>query len=762
MGGGGKGGGTQTVYDYRMSLHYGVCVGPVDEFIDIEVNEKWLGLQSSAENTVYAVDDMNLFGGPKKGGGVRGSIFTLFGAADQVLPEFLAAKLGRSSNTVTAYRNIFSVWFTAPQSVFSTALSGAFGLLGSLITSGFSVGTEGFTWSTNMPSIPPVRVKVKRAPVSISGDDSMIGPNANPAHIIYETLTNSDWGAGYDPAQFKENTFLEAAQTLRDEDFGLSFIWTGQSALEDFVNEVLQHISANLTFDLKTGRWELKLLRGDYEIETLPEINPKNAELVAFQRKSWGETINEIVLTWSNPENEEEETVTQQDASGMSIQRLAVSDSSKNYLGIRSQSLAWRVAERDLRQEGTPLATVEVEVSRDFQRDYDVKPGTVLWFNWGELDEDGDVFSAPFAARVSAVKNPSRGDAGLVLTLVEDIFSYGVSQTGEQGSEFVSPDQLPIDPPNVYIQDAPYFAIVQRAGDSFAQELTYPENYTVVLVDTGLTDIRDIHLNRIITLPEQDPAYAELALLDDLAVFELEDVLDQEITSVINFPGGYYPEGLTVGGLIFMGSGASEEIAVVTSLSATSVGVRRGVLDTTPKAHPIGTKVWGLNRTSSISDDREAAVGDVLSYKLLPSTSLGKFPLADATEHTHTVGERAYLPYRPANVQVNGTQVFEASISAADTSIALAWSNRNRFTETTNVLTWDAANATPEVNQETEAELVHNGSVIATMPATTGTTGTLTIPGATITAGDTLTVRVWASRDGFESWQTVEIPVSVT
>lgn len=751
--GGGKGGSKQKVFDYRLGIHYGVCVGPVDEFIDIEVNEKWLGLSGSTENSEFSVDKMNLFGGPKKGGGVKGKISALMGNASQVLPESLAQKLGRTSGTVTGYRGIFSIWFSGKDSELVDPQSGAIETIPS---------TEGFTWSTNVPSIPPVRVKVRRSPAGLAGDDPLIGKNANPAHIIYETLLNSDWGAGYEASNINEATFLSGAETLRNEGFGLSFIWTGQTALEDFVNEVLQHISASLTFDIPTAKWELKLLRNDYDFQNLREINPTNAELVSFQRKSWGETINEIVLTWVNPENEEEETVTQQDASGFSIQRSAVSDSSKNYPGIRSQSLAWRVAERDLRQEGTPLASVEVEVSLNLWREKALKPGDVVWFNWNETDDDGDVFAEPFVGRVSAVKSPRRGDAGFSVTLVEDIFSYGVVSTADQSPQFQSPSQEPVDPPYVYIQDAPYFAIAQAGGDAEAQGMEYPTNFVAILASTGLTDTREIHLNRIVTLPEQDPAYLEVASLDDLSTFTLEDTLDQEITSTIGFPSGFYPSGLQVGGLLVLGEGSEEETVIVTSLATASVGVRRGVLDTTPKTHAPGTRVWALNRTSSIGDDRESSVGDVLSYKLLPSTSLGELELSQAAERTHTVGERAYLPYRPANIQVNGVQVFEASIPASTTSINLAWANRNRFSETRTVLAWTAGNATPETGQETEAEIVRNGVVIASMPSTTGTTGSVDLSSVTLGQNDTLMLRVWANRDGFASWQTVEIPVSVT
>lgn len=733
MGIGGKSGGSFEATDYRLGIHYAVCVGPVDEIRQIVVNGKSLGINTVTSNTAVAIDDMDLFGGAKKGGGVKGVIEFLLGSASQILPEHLAAKLGRTAETVTAYRHICSVWFRGD-------------------------GTEGFTWSTNMPSVPPPEITVRRAPKGLSGD-AMIGAEANPAHIIYECLTNVDWGAGYDAANVEEGAFLDAAQTLRDEEFGLSLIWTGQTTIEAFINEVLQHISANLIFDLATSKWSLNLLRGDYDTDAIKEINPRNAELKSFQRRSWGETINEVIVTWTNPDNEEEETVTQQDATGFAVQKTAVSDSSRNYPGIRSQEIAWRVAERDLRQAGTPLAAIEVDLDLSLRG---LKPGDVMWFNWDEVDEDGDVFLDPIIVRVLKVKEPKRGAASFEVSVIEDVFSYGVARTATQGSEFYSPDQEPIDVPFVDLLDSPYFVVAQQYGDSGAQALEYPRGHVSVFSHTGLTDLRETQLYSERPVPEQDPAYTSVGTLDDVGRFLTTNAMIVEATTDFALPGGYIPKSLVVGGFLILGEGANQEVCVITAYSSGIVTLKRGCLDTTPRAWPVGTVAWEVTRSSLVVDGTEVLAGEDLDYKLLPVTSVRRLTLDEATAHTITVGDRMHLPLRPANIAVNSVAGFSAEIGSTDTEIDISWSLRNRLTETVQVLSWVDASVAPEVGQATEIELIRTGTVLASETVSSGDSTVFDISSVSLSPGDALVLKLWSSRDGFDSWQAIEIPVSVT
>ena len=140
---------------------------------------------------------------------------------------------------------------------------------------------------------------------------------------------------------------------LFNEGFGMSIQWTRESTIESFVGEILDHIQAALYVDPETGKFTLKLFRDDYDATTLPLISPDNAVLDNYQRKLWGETVNEIIVSWTNPVNEQDETITQQDLGNITVQGGVVSDT-RSYYGIRNASLASRVAIRDVRQSSAP------------------------------------------------------------------------------------------------------------------------------------------------------------------------------------------------------------------------------------------------------------------------------------------------------------------------------------------------------------------------------------------------------------------------
>jgi hypothetical protein len=116
--------------------------------------------------------------------------------------------------------------------------------------------------------------------------------DANPAHIIYECLTNTDWGMGSPSSLIDVTSFENAGVELFNEPLGLSMIWTKQATIQDFVQEVLDHIQATLFVDPQSGLLTLKLIRGDYDVDTLPTISPSTANLSNFGRKLWGDIVN--------------------------------------------------------------------------------------------------------------------------------------------------------------------------------------------------------------------------------------------------------------------------------------------------------------------------------------------------------------------------------------------------------------------------------------------------------------------------------------
>lgn len=188
-GGGKKKGAAATISNYHMSIQFGMCHGPVDSIRKIIIKEKeaWSGVQ--AHEGEISLDRMDLFGGDEKEGGVRGIVRFMPGDAAQVVPDNLAAKFGRTSATMPAYRKVASVFFYAGDH------------RGSATPEEPQFSARGFLWTQNNPYLPSTWITATRTAKGLSSALETIQvdggfPDSNPAHIIYECLTDPDWGMG--------------------------------------------------------------------------------------------------------------------------------------------------------------------------------------------------------------------------------------------------------------------------------------------------------------------------------------------------------------------------------------------------------------------------------------------------------------------------------------------------------------------------------------------------------------------------------------
>jgi hypothetical protein len=572
------------------------------------------------------------------------------------------------------------------------------------------------------------------------------GDDMNPAHIIRECLTDTMYGMGTPAAALDDDSFTDAADTLYAEGFGLSILWTRQISVQDFIQEVLDHIQAVLFTDPATGLLTLKLIRGDYEAASLPELTPDNCAVMQFSRKLWGEITNEVVVTWTNPENEQEETVTAQDLASIAMQGGVVSDS-RNYYGVRNASLAQSLAWRDLRSAGQPLASVEVEADRTF---WTQRPGGVVKLTWPEYALSEIVF------RIVSIDYGKPGDMTIKMSLVEDVFGLDIGTYEDPpATEWEDPSAAPEPMEFVDIFTLPYmFAVNSTVGD-FIDSPDYPEVVAGVLASTSETDTYEYELWDEVTLSNSDLEWQRLASNNVIGRATLAAPLDAEVLSEgVLFSGLVGDTVPTAGGFAIIGDEGEEgnEIAMIDADNGEVYGVDlvRGVLDTIPRAWPAGTPVWFLDESTVFEDPLVRAAAEEVSYKLLSRTSQGLLTLAEADLESHTLTERPWLPSRPANVVAYGeawsseAEPIDARLRP-DPWISTSWANRNRLTEDSVVLAWDDANVTPETGQTTRIDVCDNlGNVIASHDGLSGTS--FDVPDASFGSEDIVELRFYADR----------------
>lgn len=712
-----------------MSIHLGVCHGPIDAVTGIYIGEReaWTG-DVTTQQGVY-VDKQELFGGLRKEGGVSGQAYYLPGNPTQLLPENLCNRLGLTQATCPGYRGIASLFFV-----------------------GDLTSRKGFYWSANQPSLKGIWARVRRMSTTLSSTNSQIGPDANPAHIIYECLTNRVWGMGADPSAIDVIAFTSAGLTLFNESFGLSLMWAQQASIEDFVREILDHIQATLFPDPRTGLLTIKLIRDDYDINTLPIYNADNCTVDSYQKKSWSETTNEIVATWTNPVNEQEETVSLQDLANFSIQGALVSDS-RNYYGVRNADLAIKLCARDLRVASSALASVDISADRS---GWSLVPGDVFELIYPEYN------IASMIIRITSINYGADGSPTVRITGVEDVFSLPITQyISPPTTSWIDPSEDPAPMAYSNLFTLPYFFVSSILSSGDLANFNYPEAFVAIAAaqtgsDTFSFDLLGQEFDNL-----GNPITSVLGRLNCVGRALLSNNLARQnvsvITSFTDFRGTVFPAE-NVFMLIVGTTEKVSELTLITNVSGPNYTVNRGALDTIPRAWPSGTQVFFFEKNANIIDSTILSAFETVSYKLLSVTSKGILSETLAPLQSVVVSERAHLPLRPANCAVQGLKYTSVTVPPA-TALSLTWANRNRVSENAIVLSWEAGNVTPEVGQLTRVKLINLPSTVIYQADFTGIAAS--IPASAFVGYTSFIARFSSVNAGLESLQFYDISVNI-
>jgi len=328
---------------YYMGMHLIVCHGPVDAVVEIQAGDRVAWTGNVTANSTITITEPDLFGGRHKEGGIKGDIDIMLGSASQTANSYLTSAQGA---TQPGYRGLTGLVLNQ---VYVTA---------------------------NTTYVKPWSIRVRRIPMSswqasyatITTDEG-ITHQANPAHVIRECLTNSEWGMGYPTSAIDETTFAAAAHTLHTEKFGISIEWQREVTIEEFVQEIATYISGVVGVDPTTGSFTLRLLRDDYTVASLDTYTTNQIiSLDSFERSAWSETINEMVVTYRDYDTAKDQTVTLQNLAALEIQSGQTVSQSAQYPGIYDPTLASRLAMRDLTAMSVPLAKVRFTAKRTWCR----------------------------------------------------------------------------------------------------------------------------------------------------------------------------------------------------------------------------------------------------------------------------------------------------------------------------------------------------------------------------------------------------------
>lgn len=573
----------------------------------------------------------------------------------------------------------------------------------------------------------------------------------NPAHIIRECLTDPEWGMGYQESDIDDASFQTAADRLYDEVMGISLLWDRQVSIESFIQEVIKHIDGALYVSRSTGKFVLKLIRSDYDENTLLELDPSNVEKIDNpSRPTFGELTNSVTVNYWDSITGKGASVTVQDTAMIQMQG-AVINTTVQYPGFTNFSIASKVAQRDLRALSSALLTCTLYANQDAKG---LNIGDVFKLTWPDFEIDGLVMRVVGLAFGDGKSNKVR------ITAAQDVFA--LPKTGVVASQppvWEDPSTIPTPADVRVVIEAPYYELVQRMGQTSADELLGSSPETGYLLASARRPPGAINASLMV---DAGAGYEDSGVVEFCPAAELSAPVGQ-LDTTLPITNADALEEIRIGSHLQL----DEEIVRVDSIGPDSITVGRGVLDTTPAKHLAGTPLLAWDDYAE-GDQVEYLDGETLSVRLLPVSGAGEVELSAAATDTLTMLSRAARPYPPGDFKVNGGYYPEALSVSGATSIDLAWTHRDRKQQTGGVLLdFHAGSVGPEAGVTYLVEGQANFTSAPSAVWYSMNVGAVDshsidivanpIPGSAVS----VTVRVWAVRDGLQSWQAPEATFAV-
>lgn len=769
-------------FRYSVGIQFALGRGTIDSLNQIWIGDASVFTGTVTHNGVASINLPTLFGGDDLGnGGVVGNLRFMSGTPTQLPPAYLTAFKLQSAVPVTGglgyqVNDILTIvggTFTTVATLIVKTVDATLGNIGAIlsvdvqnfgsytipptipagVTGGSGTGSPTFTlgfatafqpfassspvayrgtsyalleggYVGNSTSIKPWKFEVTRVagcnPLGLATPGVNSGKDANPMNVIYEAMTDSDWGLGIASSAINVSSFTTAAATLLTEGNGWSFILDRTMECSELLDAVQQQIDGVVFLNLITGLWEVRLARGGYDITTVPNLNPGNILRVnSFARGSWEETTNQVRVQYVDRNDQYKTTfATAQDMANIRIQNGVSVSTSPNYYGVKNGTLANQLAWRDLRTLSYPIAKAQFVVDRTFYANHptDVVSVTVLI---------GTTQLTQFPMRIVRVDLGELNNGEITLDLVEDIFT---SRSGSYGdppnsgwippsatlAAFLASEQQVFEAPRGFTARAlgtpadriwcgarrrgpeVGFQVVERhaVGSPSGAFAAAGAGFGFLLIgklNASLAAGTAVPTASIVVTPGPD------AQADLLAAFAT--------------PGSPQDSGLNLINLYLVGSEFILATAAGTSGGNIALtGNYRGVLDSVQAAHPAGTKVW-LLAAGGVLTDSSFVPGNTVDIKMLPETSTSVVNVTDATAVQVFMNNRLRRPYAPASIALNGTTF------ASTASLEGSGSTATDFGILAHLLRRDFRTTDEVAALSTDA-----GSLFADFPTANGTT----------------------------------------
>lgn len=656
----GKGGGT-IGYHYLFSVLFGVGRGPVNCLTHIKVADEIAWEGGASDNSVRPINKPDLFGGEKKEGGIQGLFRNFMGFPNQTLP-------GASPSTF--------VGTTGPYQ--SGVLPDVKEMLGGRVgefRGRHMVWFDGLMSSMN-PYIKEWSFRRWRTTAGWHNDDPWYPEKAtiflkdgairamNASHIIYQCTTDPAWGRGRPASEIDENSFINSANTLCSEGFGLCMQWMRQDEIGNFIKQVIDHVGGTLYTDRETGLINFKLIRNDYNPNAIPHFDV-NSGLISIEEDDAGSSdaiVDEVIVTGKDPITDE---AIQGRSHNLAVRRFrnGATSTSLDYPGLPTLDLCNRVAERDRNAAAAGLRKFTVTLDRAGFRIY---PGSVFRITYLPRGLAGIVL------RAGEIDDGNMINGQITIKCVQDVFSLPLVSFVTPVENTYDRDKTPV-PATAELFEASYRDLYLRlsAGDLAAVE----EGDSVIGVVASRPNTQNVGYN-LLSRAEGESSF----VTTNDQFFTSNGVLTAAVsptdTEIVLENLKEWNVDDVEGAMAILGG---EYVGITAWDAETSTAtVKRGCVDTWPRSHEAGEQLWLVDDDIG-TDGRTYSEGETVQAKVLPKTSSDVLDEADADLLEVELVGRPFRPYPPADVKVDGVSIFDPP--GDPTEPGVTWVERNRITQ---------------------------------------------------------------------------------
>ena len=559
--------------------------------------------------------------------------------------------------------------------------------------------------AAQIPTIAPIVFN----PCLIPGHEAVSGAlgmgDVNPAAILRDLLSNPWGGVGNDTAIIDDDSFAEVAATLADEEFGMSLYVAKPNAARDVIEEILRTIDGFLIQNMNTGKYELRLVREDYNPATLPEFTVDNVlEAPEMPSMLWAETYNEVRVMFTEPgTGHRPSTATAQDDANINANGGRIRPLTVTYSGVRNPNLANRLANRDLAFVSRPIASLRMVVNRD---GWNLRPGDPFRFTWSRW-----AGGVSIVFRVMQVDVGTLTDGRITVDAVQDRFA-GVGNIWDPPiiDEVDTPPATPTPITDRVITEAPRWIQQQAYDEGLINNPAAQRGYYLAAPAGSDSRYRvDTAINAAAEVADL-PAKA-FPVTFTLAASYARSTAPYDVTTGIlveNVTGGSLgsatatqirEEGrnlFQVGGEIM----AYEAAADLGGGTYQLQNVWRGLLDTVPADHAGGAAGYVLPGAAGVSALGKVRLRHGATVATHTPAAAGSTwtPSAFSPADTFTARSRVLLPARVADVKLNGSRTPAA---LEEDGVAFQWGDRNATTPT--IVRGDDADEDGQAGQITHA-----------------------------------------------------------